>query len=797
MKINIHSITTKTILTIVFSALIFVLFLTLVVKNVFSNAYSQQEKEKVTLLATTITPEIALNLSYGFQEAVTEIAKETLKNKNVLLIQVETNSTQDLLIYTQNSTTLQEYINNGEFIHYAQLRDPATKESIGKLTIVYSKAQYKKYMQEFTFWFVIGIFTFIVATFVMSYLLYNALKKLSYLDDALKSFDPNNPKRLPLIHTTKDEIFSITMSANTMIDNIISFLNHSKELTQELLVSQAHLKIAQRMAKVGSVELDLQTNKLVLSDEYYRILQLRKNTQLTWKEFLKIVSPKDYRYCKNSIFYALRHGSKFELKYSILLKDNKELHIQTKGKVRKKQDGSTKITAISMDITEDVENKKTIEKLAYFDALTGLANRTLLNDRMQKAIQVAKREKTQLAIIFLDLDHFKLINDTLGHGVGDELLIYISELLQNQVRESDTISRLGGDEFIVLLPSIKHKEDVTQIAQKIQAALQDKHQIGTHQLYITSSIGCAIYPDHGLDSDTLIRNADTAMYEAKNNGRNRFKVYSDLMGNYVDKQLNLEQDLVEAVNSKSQIEVYYQVKIDTKSKRVIGAEALVRWNHPKQGLIYPDDFVYMAESTGLMVELGNIIIEQSIQTLKELNNLGYRDFMMSINLSARQFQDTSLIPFITEILHKYKIDPKQVEFEITESISMSNMTNTLRILSDLRALNVSIAIDDFGTGHSSLAYLKKFPINTLKIDKSFVMDIAENEEDRVIAQTIIFMSHSLGMTTVAEGVETQEHVAILEEMGCDTLQGYFYSKPVKKENFLEFLHHYKKESTSE
>jgi len=395
-----------------------------------------------------------------------------------------------------------------------------------------------------------------------------------------------------------------------------------------------------------------------------------------------------------------------------------------------------------------------------------------------------------LAVIFLDLDHFKLINDTLGHSVGDDLLIFISDLLKKQIREVDTLARLGGDEFVILLPYIKTPEDAHLVASKIQKVLEYKHNIGTHNLYITSSIGVSIYPQHGENSEELIRNADTAMYEAKNDGRNVYKIYSSDMGNFVDKQLHLEQDLTAAVKNKEEIEVFYQVKINTKTKMIAGAEALVRWKHPTKGLIYPDSFIYMAESTGLMLELGNIIIQESIAQIRDLNVLGFNNIKIAINLSARQFQDSNLVAFVTSLLDFYDVEPSQLEFEITESISMSNMISTLKILTELKDLGVAIAIDDFGTGHSSLAYLKKFPIDILKIDKSFVMDIIEDEEDRVIAQTIINMAHSLGMKTVAEGVETQAHVDMLCEMDCDLLQGYFYSRPIAKDEFVAFIKGY-------
>lgn len=790
MKINFNSITVKTLLHISLFSFAFIFFVTFVVRELFTDSYMKLEKDKVVLISQNIKAPLALNLSYGFTEALSEISIKALSNKNILFIKIKDLNNKQAYNFTNYKLSIPEYKKNHELINTTQLLDPVTQEVIGKLTIVYSKNSYENYMNNFNKLFFWGVLGFLLSLLVLIYLLYKSLKNLAVLDKSLKEFNPKEPKRLNLQSTNKDEVYSISQSANIMIDNIIEHLNATKELNSELLLSQSHLKDAQRMAKVGSFEYNISENIFTLSDEYYRILGTKLNTHFTWKSFLTLVSKNDYERVQNIFNKAIQTGSQFSLNYMLSL-DNKEIYILTKGKVRKKQDGSIKMTAISMDITQDVKNKQIIEKLAYFDALTGLANRTLLRDRMFKALQSAKRKNEKMGIVFLDLDHFKLINDTLGHSIGDQLLIYISKILTQESRGSDTIARLGGDEFLILLPSVKNIADVEKFALKIQKALEHKHDIGTHQLYITSSIGVAVYPDHGENCDELIRNADTAMYEAKNNGRNKYKIYSQTMGSYVDKQLNLEQDLTDAVKSKDQIEVYYQVKIDTNSKEIIGAEALVRWNHPENGLIFPDDFIYMAESTGLMVELGNLITEQAISMVKELNEFGLVGAKMAINLSARQFQDSSLVPFISATLKKYSIDPSQVEFEITETISMSNMTNTLRILTQLREIGVSIAIDDFGTGHSSLAYLKKFPINTLKIDKSFVMGIVDDDEDRVIAQTIISMAHSLGLKTVAEGVETKEHVDMLQNMECDILQGYYYSKPISKDAFKNFINEYK------
>ncbi len=789
MGLNFNSITVKTIVHILFFSTLFVLFIGFVTKYIFSAAYLDLENEKVRIIVNNIKPSIALNLSYGFREAITEISNKALENKNILAIKINNYTTNDKLIFTKDIDSISS-LEQDNLLHKSTLLDPATDKTIGELKLIYSKDSYESYMKKFYQWLFFGIFIFSISNLFLASILYKSLKNLSVLDAALKAFNPNQPKKLNLKISIGDEISSISQSANIMIENITRFLNASKELNKKLFQSQIHLKDAQRMAKVGSWDYNFEDKSLILSDEYYRILGIKLHTILTWQDFLSLICKDDYMRVYKEIQNAIRRGSQFDLEYAVILHNGKKIYIKSNGKVRKKQNGSMRITGVSMDITNDIKNQKTIEKLAYFDGLTGLANRTLLKDRMTKAIQNAKRTQDLLAVIFLDLDHFKLINDTLGHSVGDELLAYIASLLKTQLRESDTLSRLGGDEFVILLPIIKDIDTASNIASKIQQTLESKHDIGTHGLYITSSIGVAIYPEHGTTSDELIRNADTAMYEAKNEGRNKYKIYSQSMGNFVDKQLNLEQDLTTAVKRKTEIEVFYQPKIESLTQKISGAEALVRWRHPTKGLIFPDDFIYMAESTGLMVELGNIIIEASIKQVQEWNEFGFNNLKVAINLSARQFQDINLVPFVASMLSKFNVDGSQVEFEITESISMANMPTTFRILTELKELGVSIAIDDFGTGHSSLAYLKKFPIDTLKIDKSFIIDIAESDEDKVIAQTIISMAHSLGMKTVAEGVETQTHVTLLKQLKCDLLQGYFYTKPISKNDFITFLKEY-------
>ena len=790
MKISFNSLIFKTLLSLFILSSIFIGLMIYSAKNSFSQGYINLIQEDLASIKENISPSIALNLGFDFTQSIEEIAVSQLKNKKIILIQIDSKKFIKPLIFSNDNKSLKELEAAGHFKAMDILTDPSTNLEIAKLTLVYSNESYNMYMQKFYNWFALSVLLFIISMLLIGYMLFRSLKQLNLLAVSFENFNPDVPKNFIFNSQTNDELYVITKSANVMVKNLIKYIEKSKSLNASVLQKKAHLKDAQRMAKIGSFDYDAVSGELTLSDEYYRILGINLSRTITWNDFLNFISKVDYQRVIRSIDYALKNGAQFHLKYSIVLENSKELYIQTKGKVRKKVDGSIRITAVSLDITADVENKKMIEQLAYHDSLTGLANRTLLKDRMNKALQNAKRNKDSLAVIFLDLDHFKLINDTLGHSVGDELLIYITKVLREHTRESDSLARFGGDEFVILLPSIKNVEDAEKTAAKIQKALQKKHDIGTHQLYVTSSIGLSIYPQHGKDSDSLIRSADTAMYEAKNDGRNKYKIYSNSMGNFIDKQLTLEQDLIYAVKSKDQIEVFYQAKIDANTKAIYGAEALVRWRHPTKGLVFPDDFIHIAESTGLMIELGNIITEEAIKQINEFNKLGLMNLKIAINLSARQFQDSSLVPFIMSMLHKYKIDPMQVEFEITETVSMSNMTNTLRILEELKAIGVSIAIDDFGTGHSSLAYLKKFPINTLKIDQSFVFGIIKDEEDKIITQTIISMAKSLGLKTVAEGVETLEHAKMLKDMGCDLLQGYYYSKPITKDEFINLVQEY-------
>jgi len=417
-----------------------------------------------------------------------------------------------------------------------------------------------------------------------------------------------------------------------------------------------------------------------------------------------------------------------------------------------------------------------IEHLAYHDALTGLPNRPLFIDRLIVALAQANRANQTLAVFFLDLDRFKDINDSLGHNIGDQLLRAVAERVRRSVREGDTIARFGGDEFTLLIPRVERIEDAATIAQKIIEMLKIPFVIGENELFVTTSIGISLFPNDGADPETLVRNADTAMYRAKEHGRDNYQLYAPAMNARALERLALENLLRKALNQNELI-LHYQPLIDLKSRTVAGVEALVRWNHPDMGLLYPAHFITVAELSGLIVPIGNWVLRTACKQVRHWQKKFGYEISVSVNLSARQFQQPDLLAQVAQVLEETGLPPYSLELEITESSAMQNSENTIYTLREFKTLGVRIAMDDFGTGYSSLNYLKRFPIDTLKLDKSFVNDITTDPSDAAIATAVISLAHSLNLDVVAEGVETEAQLAILTREKCDRIQGYYFSKP--------------------
>lgn len=442
---------------------------------------------------------------------------------------------------------------------------------------------------------------------------------------------------------------------------------------------------------------------------------------------------------------------------------------------------------ISRNEEQQKSYRQDIEQQAFYDHLTGLPNRRLLNDRMQHAIMHTERNEVLMAVLFIDCDRFKPINDTLGHTVGDHLLISIANRLKENVRNSDTVCRVSGDEFVIVLEEINHITIVERIAQNILDSIAAPHYIEGHKIFTTVSIGITVYPIDEKNVNGLLTSADIAMYHAKQNGGNQFEYFNFDMNTRAKQRLTLEHDLHDALVN-NELEIYYQPlnAIDSKRK-IIGAEALLRWHHPVQGMMSPIDFIEITENTGLIIPIGEWVLITACEQIREWVHQGLGKITICVNLSPRQFMDTNLVSAVKNALDTSGIDPNQLNLEITESTAMYSIDKTIDILHTLKNLGVHISIDDFGTGYSSLSYLQQMPIDNLKIDRSFIKNIHHSAKDKALVQAIVTMAHTLGMKTVAEGVELEEQFAFLKEIGCEVAQGYLFSKPVPSDQFERLL----------
>jgi diguanylate cyclase (GGDEF)-like protein len=437
-------------------------------------------------------------------------------------------------------------------------------------------------------------------------------------------------------------------------------------------------------------------------------------------------------------------------------------------------------------IKEHIAHAADVEYLAYHDSLTGLPNRSLFSKLLGHSITQSLRNQRQLAVLFLDLDHFKKINDTLGHEAGDQLLQEVAARLKTCLRDSDTVARLGGDEFIVMLPELQVEEYSAAVAQKILAAIARPFVLAGEEFRVTASIGISSYPQDGLDEQTLTKNADVAMYRAKEEGKNNYQFYSEKLSANSLERLNLESALRCALE-RNQFQLYYQTKRDIRSGLITGMEALLRWQHPDLGTVAPMRFIPLAEETGLIIPIGKWVLRTACRQNMAWQHLGLAPLNMAINLTARQLFDESLLANLTTILAETGMDAQLLELEISESLLMRDVEGTLHLFRAIKALGVRIAIDDFGSGYFSLASLKKFPLDTIKIDRSFVREATSVADDRALTEAIIAMGRTLSLTVVAQGVETRQQADFLRQHACDEFQGFYLNKPMPAEQMTELL----------
>jgi len=436
-----------------------------------------------------------------------------------------------------------------------------------------------------------------------------------------------------------------------------------------------------------------------------------------------------------------------------------------------------------------IERKRTQERLAYlaqYDQLTDLPNRSLFNDRLLSSLQQAQRHNRQMALMFLDLDHFKDINDTLGHSAGDKLLKDVAKRLQRCVRAEDTIARLGGDEFTIIMNEVKHRQDSATVAEKILDSLSHPFMLEGEEVFVTTSIGIAGYPKSGKDPETLIRHADTALYRAKSEGRSNYQFFEAEMNLAVSERMNMINALRHATKRK-EFFLYYQPLIDARSGKVFGMEALLRWQHPERGLIPSSEFVPLLEETGLIIPVGEWVMNEACRQNRIWQEAGLEPLIVSVNLSVRQFHKRNLVDMVMHAIDEAGISPQQIQLEVTESVLLDRTHTANKTLTRLRDKGIKLAIDDFGTGYSSLSYLKQYHFDTLKFDRSFIQGITSSDNGAAIVASVINLGHSLGMTVVAEGVESQQQLTILHDRECDQFQGFLFGYPMSAESCTKWL----------
>lgn len=444
------------------------------------------------------------------------------------------------------------------------------------------------------------------------------------------------------------------------------------------------------------------------------------------------------------------------------------------------------IMIIVRDITEQYKSAELIRHQAYYDSLTLLPNRFLALDLLSQILNEAARNHEQAAVLFLDLDDFKKVNDSLGHEVGDKLLIESAKRLNQVLRKEDTVGRLGGDEFIVLLRGLKDLRNALAIAENLLNTFREPFEVDDRELILTLSIGVAMYPENGDCASDLLRNADTARYQAKALGRNTYSFFTKEMNVIIQRRFEIEEQMHGALE-RNEFELFYQPQFDIKNLNITGAEALLRWHNPVLGKVTPDEFIPIAEHTGLIVPIGQYVIKQALRFLRTWQNSEHKKYTMAVNLSPRQFRDAELLSFIKNTLSEENISTERLEFEITEGVLMSGQSYINEALLEIHELGIKLSMDDFGTGYSSISYLRQYPFDILKIDRSFINGITLNKADCSLVKATIAMSHSLGLTVVAEGVETKEQLTLLQELGCDCVQGYYLSKPKPAKLLLDSL----------
>ncbi len=561
----------------------------------------------------------------------------------------------------------------------------------------------------------------------------------------------------------------------------------SREMDFELRKSRHRINHALKVAMLGYWDWDLKSDSIIFPPSVLDMLGIERKQSLSLQEFISYVHYDDRDRVMHAFDDARNRGTRFVLEHRLPGGDNKERYVYQQCEVIMDDARAPRyVLGVIQDITTMKRAEDMILHQAYHDLLTDLPNQTLFKERLTHAIKVAEHAQHQVAVVLLDIDRFQLINESLGHDTGNELLLAFAGFLRGVVHESDTVARISGNEFAILLESPASIDEVTSMLSNLNQALKASiFELADQKVRVTLSLGVATYPNDEMDASSLIQCASAAMRKAKSLGGDQEHFYTHDMNRRVDDRLRMESDLRTAIEN-NELELFYQPQVDVKSRKIIASEALARWRHRDHGLVSPIRFIPLAEETGLIQPLGHYVLEQAIKQTKQWNTQGY-PLSVGINLSARQFMQADLVEQIKCLIAQYEIDPKHIDLEITETIAMQDADNSINKMHQLKELGVKLSMDDFGTGYSSLSYLHQFPLDVLKIDRSFVKDITGNGEDGAIARAVIAMAHSMKLKVIAEGVETESQYSFLHAYGCEIIQGYLISRPVPADEFEALL----------
>lgn len=570
---------------------------------------------------------------------------------------------------------------------------------------------------------------------------------------------------------------------------------------QDLTLARYRLEKTQKMAQLGNWEINLQTSQFTCTEQVCSLLGIAGAAKdVDFDRFLFIISTEDQLEVKNRVESAVREQRPFRVPSRITHPDGSKRYILIQAEILIDEQRNTPMIMLGavQDITMQKLAEEEIRRLAFYDGLTGLSNRMFFMNQLEQEIAAAQRKSSMFALLYLDLDQFKRINDTFGHGVGDQLLKRVAAALQQCIRSTDIasrflahdmekiIARLGGDEFTIILTGVSKVDHVASVARRIIKELPKPHLIEGHEIAITTSVGISMYPADGKEPDVLLKHADTAMYQAKNSGRNNYQFFRKELNAEVVERFSLERDIGRALE-RNEFILYYQPKIDLKTMEIVGAEALIRWRHPERGMVSPAKFIPIAEESGQIVAINRWVVQEAISQWQQWRLAGFTPGIIAVNMSGYQFAQQKVMHTVGDALDSSGMAPEFLEIEITENVLMQNIGEAAAVMQQLKNMRVRIGLDDFGTGYSSLSYITSFKVDTIKIDRSFVMGCIDEPDNQVIIKTIIAMGQSLGIQIVAEGVETEEQLELVRSHGADMAQGYYFAPPLPPEKFVEKL----------